>query len=110
MRTHRTACASAILGRGRATKALLAHTGSPGQAVLTKRVVQTFEERPLDHIIESETVDYDNRSFAFSVFGHEDPAIVTVIIGKEQRTLSRDAHTEGLTRLLDAIKRVPPAR
>jgi hypothetical protein len=77
---------------------------------LTKRTVKTFEERPLDHIIESETVDYDNRSFAFSVFGHEDPAIVTVIIGKEQRTLSRDAHTEGFTRLLDAIKRVPPAR
>jgi hypothetical protein len=77
---------------------------------LTKRAVKTFEESPLDHIIESETVDYDNRSFAFSVFGHEDPAIVTVIIGKEQRTLSRDALTEGFTRVLDAIKRVPPAR
>ena len=36
-----------------------------------KRLVKTFEHRPLDHIIESETVDFDNRSFAFTVFGHD---------------------------------------
>lgn len=74
-----------------------------------KRTVQTFEERPLDHIIEVEVVDYDNRNFSFSVFGHTDPRIVTVIYGKEERTLSRDAMREGFTRILDAIERVPAA-
>jgi hypothetical protein len=74
-----------------------------------KRLVKTFEERPLDHIIESETVDYDNRSFNFTVFGHRDPRIVTVILGQEERTLSRDAMREGFTRILDAIERVPQA-
>lgn len=74
-----------------------------------RRIVQTFEERPARHIIESETVDFDNRSFHFTVFGHEDPALVTVILGKESRTLTREAMREGFTRILDAIERVPQA-
>lgn len=76
---------------------------------MPKRVVQAFEERPLDHIIEVEVVDYDNRNFSFTIFGHEDPRIVTVIYGKETRTLSRDAMREGFQRILDAIERVPAA-
>lgn len=69
--------------------------------------VRTFEHRPLDHILESETVDYDNRSFAFTAFGHQDPKIVTIDLGKWSATLSRDAMREGFTRILDAIEKVP---
>ena len=72
-----------------------------------KRKVKTFEDRPLAHIIESETVDYDNRSFAFSVFGHEDPELVTLILGDNQFTRSRACLAEGFERVLEAIKTVP---
>ena len=74
-----------------------------------KRVVKTFEHRPLDHIIESETVDYDNRSFGFTVFGNEDPQIVTLILGDTTLTRSRACLTEGMERILKAIKEVPSA-
>lgn len=73
------------------------------------RAVKTFEHRPLDHIIESETVDYDNRSFGFTVFGHEDPQVVTLILGDTTFTRSRASLTEGMERILKAIKEVPPA-
>ena len=74
-----------------------------------KRQVQTFTETPLPHVIESETIDYDNRSFHFEVFGHENPHVVTVTWNGVTITRSRDAMREGFERLLDAIKRVPPA-
>lgn len=74
-----------------------------------KRMVKTFEHRPLDHIIESETVDFDNRSFAFTVFGHEDPNVVTLEIDKATFTRSRACLIEGIERILKAIKEVPPA-
>ena len=74
-----------------------------------KRLVKTFEHRPLDHIIESETVDLDNRSFAFTVFGHEDPNVVTLEIGKVSYTRSRACLIEGMERILKAIKEVPSA-
>jgi len=74
------------------------------------RVVKTFENRPLDHIIESETVDYDSRSFGFTVFGHEDPRIVTLVLGDYEITRSRACLTEGIERILKAIKEVPHAR
>lgn len=77
---------------------------------MTKRVVKTFEHRPLEHIIESETVDLDNRSLAFTVFGHEDPEIVSLVLGDNTFTRSRACLIEGMERILDAIKRVPPAR
>ncbi len=73
------------------------------------RVVKTFEHRPLDHIIESETVDFDNRSLGFTVFGNEDPQIVTLILGDNTFTRSRACLTEGMERILQAIKEVPPA-
>ena len=73
------------------------------------RAVKTFEHRPLDHIIESETVDFDNRSFGFTVFGNEDPQIVTLILGENTFTRSRACLIEGMERILQAIKEVPPA-
>lgn len=75
-----------------------------------KRIVQTFQHSPLAHIIESETVDFDNRSLAFTAFGHEDPEIVTLVLGDNSFTRSRACLIEGMERILDAIKRVPPAR
>lgn len=72
-----------------------------------KRRVETWEHSPVEHVIESETIDYDSRSFSFLTFGHENPAIITVKIGQEERTLSRDAMKEGFQRLLDAIDRTP---
>lgn len=81
----------------------------PSDARPTKRHVQTFEHRPLAHIIESETVDLDNRSLAFTVFGHEDPNVVTLEIGQTTLTRSRACLTEGMERILDAIKAVPAA-
>lgn len=74
-----------------------------------RRAVKTFEHRPLDHIIESETVDFDNRSFGFSVFGCEDPEIVTLILGDNTFTRSRACLIEGMERILKAIKEVPSA-
>lgn len=74
-----------------------------------KRAVKTFEHRPLDHIIESETVDYDNRAFGFTVFGNEDPQIATLILGDNTITRSRACLIEGMERILKAIKEVPPA-
>lgn len=71
------------------------------------RNVKTFEHRPVEHILECETVDFDSRSFSFVVFGEADPALVTVVIGTEQRTLSRVAMKEGFQRILDAIDKVP---
>lgn len=71
------------------------------------RSVKTFQHSPVLHVIESETVDYDNRTFAFTVFGEPDPNLVTVKLDGYVRTLSRDAHIEGLTRLLEAIKSCP---
>lgn len=75
---------------------------------MVKRVLRTFEHTPAPHVIESETVDLDNRSFAFTVMGDTDPAVVTVFLGKEGRTMTRAAMKEGLSRILDAIDRVPP--
>lgn len=72
-----------------------------------KRVVQTFQDSPVAHVIESETIDYDSRSFSFTTFGHKDPRIITVEIGTVTRTLSRDAMKEGFQRLLDAIDATP---
>lgn len=72
-----------------------------------KRVVQTFQHSPVAHILESETIDYDNLSFSFTTFGHRDPRIITVEIGSEIRTLSRDAMKEGFKRLLEAIDATP---
>ncbi len=74
-----------------------------------KRHVKTFQDRPVTHVIESETVDYDNRSFSFSVFGHEDPNVVTLILGGNEFTRSRACLTESMERVLQAIKEVPPA-
>lgn len=74
-----------------------------------KRVVKTFQHRPLDHIIESETVDYDSRSLAFTVFGHEDPQVVTLVLGDNEFTRSRACLIEGMERILQAIKEVPHA-
>ena len=74
---------------------------------MAKRLVKTFEHSPVEHVIESETVDYDNRTFAFTVFGHEDPNVVTVMIGTYMATLSRDAMREGFARLQDALEKVP---
>ncbi|MDF1716170.1 MAG: hypothetical protein P1U75_05795 [Antarcticimicrobium sp.] len=72
-----------------------------------KRTVKTFQDSPVSHVIESETIDYDSRSFAFSTFGHEDPSIITVTLGRESRTLTRDAMKEGFQCLLDAIDATP---
>lgn len=72
------------------------------------RSVNTFQHSPMLHIIESETVDYDSRTMSFTVFGERDPNLVTVKLDGYVRTLSRDAHIEGLTRLLEAIKSCPP--
>jgi len=58
-------------------------------------------------VIESETVDFDNRNMSFTVFGETDPNIVTVKMDGYVRTLSRAAHVEGLTKLIEAIQRVP---
>lgn len=74
-----------------------------------KRLVKTFEHRPLEHIIESETVDLDNRSFSFTVFGQEDANVVTLILGNNEFTRSRACLIEGMERILKAIKEVPPA-
>ena len=73
------------------------------------RAVKTFEHRPLDHIIESETIDFDNRSLAFTVFGNEDPQIVTLMLGDSTFTRSRACLIEGMERILKAIKEVPSA-
>ncbi|WBU54167.1 hypothetical protein [Paracoccus sp. SCSIO 75233] len=75
-----------------------------------KRTIKTFEHRPLAHIIESETVDLDNRSLAFTVFGHEDPDVVTLEFMGTTLTRSRACLTEGMERILKAIKEVPNAR
>lgn len=73
-----------------------------------KRSIQTFEHSPVAHIIESETIDYDNASFAFTVFGSEDPNIVTVMIGPLTMTLSREAMREAFEKVQTAIETVPP--
>lgn len=73
------------------------------------RHVETFEHRPAAHILESETVDLDNRSFHFEAFGHSDPHVVTVVIGTESRTLTRAAMREGFARIIAAIDTLPPA-
>lgn len=72
-----------------------------------KRSIQTYQHSPIAHIVESETVDFDNRNFSFTVFGEEDPNLVTVKLDGYVRTLSRAAHVEGLERLIEAIKTVP---
>ena len=73
---------------------------------MSRRAVHTFEDRPFPHILESETVDWDNRSFSFTLFAHDDPDLITLILGKEQRTASRAAMKEGLQRILDGIDTV----
>lgn len=75
-----------------------------------RRHVHTIEHSPVDHVIESETIDYDSRSFSFLTFGHADPSIITVKMGKEERTLTREAMRQGFERLLDAIDRTPPQK
>lgn len=74
---------------------------------MTRRV-QTFEARPVEHILESETVDYDNRSFAFTLFAHDDPNLITLHLGDYASTLSRDAMSEGLRQILNGIATLPP--
>jgi hypothetical protein len=71
------------------------------------RAIKTFQHSPIDHVVEVEVVDFDNRNLSFIVFGEEDPNIVTVKLDGYVRTLSRAAHVEGLERLLEAIKTVP---
>lgn len=73
------------------------------------RHVEAFEHRPAAHILECEVVDFDNRSFHFEVFGHSDPHVVTVTIGKESRTLTRTAMRDGFARIVEAIDAIPPA-
>lgn len=77
--------------------------------MVEKRAIKTFQYRPLDHIIESETVDFDNRSLAFTVLGSEDPQIVTLLLGDSTFTRSRACLIEGMERILKAIKEVPSA-
>jgi hypothetical protein len=72
-----------------------------------KRSIQTYQHSPIAHVVESETVDFDNRNMSFTVFGEEDPHLVTVKLDGYVRTLSRAAHVEGLERLIQAIKTVP---
>jgi len=71
------------------------------------RAIQTFTHSPIDHVVEVEVVDYDNRNLSFTVFGEEDANVVTVRLDGYVRTLSRACHIEGLERLLDAIRNVP---
>jgi hypothetical protein len=74
---------------------------------MSKRAIQTFTHSPIDHVVEVEVVDYDNRNLSFTVFGEEDPNVVTVKLGGYVATLSRACHIEGLERLLEAIRNVP---
>ena len=74
-----------------------------------KRTVKTFEDRPAPHILESETIDYYNQSFSFTVFGNDDPDLVTVTTTGETKTMARAALIEGYERLLKAIKEIPNA-
>ena len=74
------------------------------------RRVVTHREQPIPSIIESMTVDYDNRSFDFTVHGHEVPGIITVTLGPYETTLTREALVEGFTRLLEAIEQVEAAK
>lgn len=74
---------------------------------MPKRNVQVFTHSPIQHVVEVEVVDYDNTNMSFTVFGEEDPALVTVKLDGYVRTLSRAAHVEGLERLIQAIKTVP---
>ncbi|MCH8862556.1 MAG: hypothetical protein IID51_08590 [Proteobacteria bacterium] len=65
------------------------------------------------HVLDVEVVDYDSQAIGYSIFGHVDPAIVTLTItsGTEEVTLtrSREAVTLMLERILAAMRSVPPA-
>ena len=75
--------------------------------MVLKRHVVTYQHSPIEHVIESETVDYNNLTFSFITFGHQDPSIITVKMGKEERTLTREAMRQGFERLLEAIDSTP---
>jgi hypothetical protein len=62
-----------------------------------KRTVKTFSHRPLEHVLDFETVDYDNLSMRTEMFAHADPAVITL-------TLHVDGGTLTFTRSRDALK------
>ena len=72
-----------------------------------KRLVNVFTDTPLDHVLEVEVVDLDNLSLAYTLFGHEDERVLTLMIDGQTYTRSREALRTMFTRLLDDLDKVP---